>query len=74
MKNTLSDLNNHLFLQLERLNEEGLTQEQLSFESERAKSMSMIARAIVDNAQLVLDSHVQMGDIPQNMVLPKFIG
>ena len=37
MKNTLTDLNNHLFAQMERLSEELLSVEQLAFEAERSK-------------------------------------
>ena len=41
-KNTLADLNNHLFEQLERLNDDDLTGEKLQEERERAKSMASI--------------------------------
>lgn len=73
MKNTLTDLNNHLFAQLERLSNEDLTQEQLTFESERAKSISIIAKGIVDNASLVMESRKVIPDILPNS-MPKFIG
>lgn len=54
MKNKLSDLNNHLFAQLERLSDEDLNSEQLEMEIERAKSISSISSQIVSNAQLQL--------------------
>lgn len=54
MKNKLSDLNNHLFAQLERLSDEDLDSEQLGMEIERAKSISSISSQIVSNAQLQL--------------------
>ena len=38
MKNTLSDLNNHLFAQLERLGEEDLDEEEIKKEVQRSKS------------------------------------
>ena len=36
MKNRLSDLNNHLFMQIERLGDDGLSVEQIEMESKRA--------------------------------------
>lgn len=54
MKNKLSDLNNHLFEELERLNDESLKGEQLQEERERAKSMASIAQTIINNGELAL--------------------
>lgn len=53
-KNTLADLNNHLFEQLERLNDDDLTGEKLQEERERAKSMASIAQTIINNGELAL--------------------
>lgn len=54
MKNTLGDLNNHLFAQLERLNDEELTGEELKEEIARSKSITDIASRIIENANTVL--------------------
>lgn len=56
MRNTLGDLNNHLFAQLERLGEEDLKGERLQEEINRARSISTVARQIIDNAALVLEA------------------
>lgn len=53
-KNKVSDLNNHLFEQMERLNDEDLTPEALAIEIKRADAMTDIASAIIDNAKLAL--------------------
>lgn len=53
-KNKLVDLNNHLFEELERLNDEGLKGEALQEERERAKSMANIAQTIINNGELAL--------------------
>lgn len=53
-RNKLTDLNNHLFEQLERLNDEDLTDDQLDREIKRAKSMTEIADAIIENANIAL--------------------
>lgn len=54
MRNTLGDLNNHLFAQLERLSDEELTGEQLQEEIKRSKAISDVANRIVSNGELVL--------------------
>ena len=55
MKNKLVDLNNHLFEELERLNDDELTDAELEKEIKRSKAMAGIASNIVANAQLALD-------------------
>ena len=52
MRNTLSDLNNHLFEQLERLNDESLTNEELEREIERTDAMASVSSMIIQNASL----------------------
>lgn len=52
MKNRLSDLNNHLFAQLERLSDEELTPEQIDQEVERAKAIVGVSDQIVGAAAL----------------------
>ena len=54
MKNKLTDLNDHLFAQLERLSEEGLSAEQITQEVQRADAIVSVADQIVRNADLQL--------------------
>ena len=63
MKNTLGDLNNHLFMQLERLNEEELQGEKLREEVLRSKAITDIARNIIDNSKVVLESEKFKADV-----------
>jgi hypothetical protein len=64
--NKLTDLNNHLFEQMERLNDDELNAEQLEFEQKRTKSMAQIATAITNNARLVLDAQKYVSDTGTN--------
>lgn len=66
MKNKLSDLNNHLFAQLERLNEEEISDADLNREIARARSIGSIAKNIINNANVQLQAMkmIDAGDIP----------
>ena len=55
-RNTLGDLNNHLFEQIERLLDDELQGEKLREEVVRAKAVASIAKEIVATGQLVLDA------------------
>ena len=52
MKNTLSDLNNHLFEQLERLNDKNLKGEDFEREIKRSEKMAKVAQQIIKNGEL----------------------
>lgn len=56
MKNTLGDLNNHLFAELERLSEEDLKGEELQEEITRAKAVTGVASQIISNANIILQA------------------
>lgn len=53
-KNKLTDLNNHLFAQLERLGEDNLTTEDIEREMKRTESIVQLSEQIIDNAQVSL--------------------
>ncbi len=55
-KNTLSDLNNHLFAQLERLGNEDLSEEELNKEINRSKAINGVAKNLIDNARISLEA------------------
>lgn len=63
MHNTLSDLNNYLFEQLERINDDSLTPEQLEVELKKTDSIVKVSDQIIRNGELAfhtmqhLDSH-----------------
>lgn len=54
MKNKMTDLNDHLFAQLERLSDESLTPEKLTQETHRTEAIVKVAHQIIGGAALQL--------------------
>lgn len=62
MKNTLQDLNNHLFEALERLNDEDLTEDELERELKRSEGITDVAEKIIKNGELAYKTMVHMAE------------
>lgn len=74
MQNTLKDLNNHLFAQLERLGDEEMTQEKLNVEVARSEAVVKIASTIIDNANTVLRAvKLKEEGLNADLQLPKML-
>lgn len=74
MKNKLSDLNNHLFAQLERLGDEDIKGEELIEEISRAKAISSVATQIIANGSLVLEAQkLAETTYNENFKVPKML-
>lgn len=73
MKNTLIDLNNHLFAQLERLSDEDLKGEVLREEIARSKSVTQVSSQIIANARLALDAQLAADGLSDNRKLPQML-
>lgn len=56
MKNTITDLNNYLFEQIERMNDENLKGEALDEEIKRCEMIGKLAKTIIDNGNLALSA------------------
>jgi hypothetical protein len=69
MKNKLSDLNDHLFCQLERLGDEELKGDELKIEIERGRAITSVASQIIANGNLVMRAHIAKSDVAKT--LPK---
>lgn len=80
-RNNLSDLNNHLFAALERLNEENITEKQIDAETKKAKAITAISGQIIKNASLCLNAvkligkgDIDFAELPDNFGLKKLKG
>ena len=72
-KNTLLDLNDHLFMQIERLNDNDLTGSQLAEEVERARAMTGLASQIVGTAGLMLKAVQINSDMETEGSVPRIL-
>lgn len=74
MKNTLLDLNNHLFAEIERLGDEELKGDALAEELQRASGISNIAKNIIENANVTLQAIKFMDDhMNADLKVPKML-
>lgn len=74
-RNKITDLNDHLFAQLERLGDETIPEGEMELEIKKAKAMSGIASQIIKSNKVIIDAMrlVSSGSISQNQ-LPETIG
>ena len=73
MKNKLVDLNNHLFEELERLNDESLKLKALQEEGQRGKTMANIAQTIINNGELALKAVKHYDEYGKKEDMPKIL-
>lgn len=62
MKNTLTDLNNYLFEQIERLNDDSLTDEQVQRELNKTDRIVKIAEKAIEIGELELKAVQHMDE------------
>ena len=74
MKNTINDLNNILFEQIERINDDELKGEALKDQLNKAKAINSLATTLVQNGVLMLKSmefRDAIGEVPETT--PRFL-
>lgn len=74
MKNKSSDLNNHLFEMLERLNDDEVVGDKLEEEIQRAKAITDVSKSIIENAKLSLDAAKLTAEYSGRVVIPDMLG
>lgn len=65
MKNTLTDLNNYLFEQLERLQDDSLDETGLEKEIQRSEAVQKVAKTIIENGSLALQAKKHLDEYGQ---------
>jgi len=74
MPANLSDLNDVLFAQLSRLNNDKLIGDDLERELRRSSGVTSLSKEIVSNARLVLDGEKHRKEFGGGYKLPKMLG
>lgn len=80
MKNTLADLNNYLFEQLERLNDDDMTDDDVERELKKTDAVVKVSEQIIQNGQLALKTMIHMDEygytkhdkVPQMLEVKRF--
>ena len=74
MRNKSTDLNNHLFEMLERLNDDEVIGDKLEEEIQRAKAITDVSKSIIENAKLSLDAAKLTAEYSGRVVIPDMLG
>jgi len=70
MKNTLVNLQNHLFMMIETLNDENLTGDELDQEIKRSLALNELAKTAVQNGALMVKAADTLYGLPVSDELP----
>lgn len=84
MKNSLHDLNNHLFAAIERLSNESISKDELAVEIARSKAIADVSKTLIESGKLMLEANMaleqgqfsegfQMPDLLKNKQVPRLI-
>ncbi len=75
VRNTLDDLSNHLFEQIERLNDSSSSLDKLECEIKRAKSISIISDKIIKTSEVRLKAYEMSQEYEgTHRQMPKLLG
>lgn len=75
MKNTLSDLNNYLFEQLERLNDDSLSEEELEREMKKTDAVVKVSEKIIETGELAFRTmqHMDQYGYGSDRIIPAML-
>jgi hypothetical protein len=75
MKNTLSDLNNYLFEQLERLNDDSLSEDELEREMKKTDAVVKVSEKIIETGELAFRTmqHMDQYGYGSDRVIPAML-
>ena len=75
MKNTLSDLNNYLFEQLERLNDDSLSEDELEREMKKTDAVVKVSEKIIETGELAFRTmqHMDQYGYGSDRVIPSML-
>ena len=74
MRNTIADLNNYLFEQLERLQDDDLSDDQLKKETVRAGAVTMVANSIINAGKISLQAAKLQVEYGDSVDIPGVVG
>ena len=74
-RNTLTDLNNHLFEQLERLNDDSLSEDELEREMKKTDAVVKVSEKIIETGELAFRTmqHMDQYGYGSDRVIPAML-